>query len=415
MTVDRRFATSVAVLREIRDPALLFGAPIAFALLVVLAGPASGWPIGFDFRGTLWDPARALLDGTSIYPAPSREAIVVGNPAVYPPFVVLLTLPLAFLSAGAAALVWAVLLVSGVVGALWMLGVRDWRCVVLAVASPVVVQGVYFGNLTILLVLLVALAWRYRDRAPVAGLAVGAAVAAKLFLLPLVVWLVVTRRFAAAAWSVGAAVGLALGAWALIGFQGLEDYPALLRVVQDVYATHSYSLGTVAVALGAPSATAPAAGALAGVAMIGVAACLAGRAEADRRVFALVVGACIVASPIVWPNYAALLIVPVAVTWPTLAPAGVFGYAFGVAEAIAPSPLAVDAGEPPPGVPEQAWLASHTEPFLWYGAGFVATVIGITALVACSHRGNVPREATSRDTATRPMSRGVPGLRGRRA
>ena len=69
--------------------------------------------------------------------------------------------------------------------------------------SPVVVHGLYFGNLTILLVLLVALAWRYRDEARLAGLALGVAVAAKLFVWPLVVWLLLTRRFRAAAWAVG--------------------------------------------------------------------------------------------------------------------------------------------------------------------------------------------------------------------
>ena len=61
-----------------------------------------------------------------------------------------------------------------------------------------VVHGLFYGNLTVLLVLPLALAWRYRDRARVVGLAVGVAVAAKLFVWPLVVWLLLTRRFRAA-------------------------------------------------------------------------------------------------------------------------------------------------------------------------------------------------------------------------
>ena len=92
-----------------------------------------------------------------------------------------------------------------VFAALWILGVRDWRCYVIALTSPVVVHGLYYGNLTIVMVLLVALAWRYRERARIAGLALGAAVAAKLFVWPLVVWLLLTRRFRAAAWAIGSA------------------------------------------------------------------------------------------------------------------------------------------------------------------------------------------------------------------
>ena len=74
----------------------------------------------------------------------------------------------------------------------------------------VVVHGLFYGNITILLVLLVALAWRYRDRARIAGLALGAAIAAKLFVWPLVVWLLLTRRYRAAAWASGRRVILVI-------------------------------------------------------------------------------------------------------------------------------------------------------------------------------------------------------------
>ena len=157
------------------------------------------------------------------------------------------------------------------------------------------------------------------------GLALGAAVAAKLFVWPLVVWLLLTRRFRAAAWAIGSGVVLVFGAWALIGFEGFRDYPTLLRAVQDVYAERSLSVSTVAGALGASVDVAVAIAALVGLACIGVAACSPAvrrrsprLRRARRRVRA-------VASPIVWPNYAALLFVPIAVTWPRLAPGWFFG------------------------------------------------------------------------------------------
>ena len=238
-------------LRQFRDPVLLFAVPVSFALLLAFVGYRSSWPVGFDFRGTLWEPARALLDGNAIYPEPTRDAVVVGNPAVYPPLFILVAVPLALLPVAAAAWLWLVILAVAVVAAMWVVGVRDWRCHVLAVTSPVVVHGVYFGNLTVFLLLPLALAWKYRDTARIVGVALGVAMAAKLFVAPVLVWLLLTRRFAAAAWATGSAVVLVLGAWALVGFDGLRDYPKLLRVLQDVYAVRSISVSTVASVLGA--------------------------------------------------------------------------------------------------------------------------------------------------------------------
>ena len=168
-------------LRQLRDPLLLFAVPVAFALLSIVVGYANSWPIGFDFRGTLWEPARALLDGASIYPAPTLDNVVLGNPAVYPPLFIIASVPLALLPVTVAAWLWFCVLGVGVFASLWIVGLRDWRCFVLALTSPVVVHGLFFGNLTVLLLLPVAVAWRYRDRARVAGLAVGVAVPAKLF------------------------------------------------------------------------------------------------------------------------------------------------------------------------------------------------------------------------------------------
>ena len=180
------------------------------------------------------------------------------------------------------------------------------------------------------------------------GLAVGVALAAKLFVWPLVVWLLLTRRFRAAAWAVGSAAVLVLGAWALIGFEGFRDYPKLLRVVQDVYAVRSVSLSTVAGALGARSRPPSRCPRRAGLVCLGVAAWLVRRADGDRRAFAVVVAACVLASPIAWPNYAALLFVPIAITWPRLAPAWFFGYAMWLATATAPHRVASTSAHLPP-------------------------------------------------------------------
>jgi alpha-1,2-mannosyltransferase len=378
----------IGALRQLRDPLLLLALPVTFAILAAFVGYGSSWPIGFDFRGTLWEPARALLDGLPVYPEPTRAAVVVGNPTVYPPPFILAAVPLAFLPVSVASWVWFWALAATVLAAMWILGVRDWRCLVLAVTSPVVVHGLYYGNLTVLLVLPLALAWRYRERARIAGVAVGVAVAAKLFVWPLVVWLLVTRRFRAAAWSAVSAVGLVLGAWAVIGFQGLRDYQELLEAVQDVYAVRSVSLSTLAGGLGVSTDISVALALAAGVVCVVLGASLAGRADGDRRSFAVLVVACIVASPIVWPNYAALLLVPIAVTWPRLAPAWFFGYAIWLAGAIAPKPRAVEVCCRPPDVTEQAWASSHAEPEPWFAAGMASVVVVLGVVLVLTRRGS---------------------------
>jgi hypothetical protein len=217
-------------------------------------------------------------------------------------------------------------------------------------------------------------------------LALGAAVAAKLFVWPIVVWLLLTKRYRAAAWAVVSAVTLVFGAWALIGFDGLGEYPKLLRVVQDVYAQRSLSLSTVAGALGASVSASVAVAALAGVAMLGGAAVVARRTDGDRRAFALAVGACIVASPIVWPNYAALLFVPIAIVSPRLSAVWFFGYVWWLLGAISPKPSVSDVCCRPADVPEQAWAWSHTEPVLWFALGTMVVVAVVTASTARKRR-----------------------------
>src|SRR6187401_357879 len=117
----------IGALRQLRDPLLLLVFPLTFAFLSVVFGYLNSWPIGFDFRGTLWEPARAVLDGAAIYPEPTRDNIVLGNPAVYPPLFILASIPLALVPVTAASWLWFCILGLCVFAALWVVGVRDWR------------------------------------------------------------------------------------------------------------------------------------------------------------------------------------------------------------------------------------------------------------------------------------------------
>jgi hypothetical protein len=372
------------VFRNIWRPAVWILVAGFTAFLILAWNAVVVGVFGFDFEGTIWEPARAVLHGHSPYPPPTRAAVELGNPAVYPPFVAVLTAPIGLLSLSAAKVVWTLSLLAGFFLALRIAGARDWRCYVAAAAALPVLEGVFWGNLTLLLLLPLAVAWRYRDHAPTAGLAVGAAVAAKLFLWPLLVWLLLTKRYRAAVWAAASSVVLVVGAWAVVGFKGLMDYPALLRVLEDVYAIRSFSLATLAFAAGLPQTVAVALGAAAGMALLGFAAWLVRRPDGDRRSFSVAVAACLVASPIVWPYYTALLFVPVAITWARLAPAWFFGQVLLVFAVIFPA-YSLQDPEPccrPAEVPAWVWTVSQTFPDPWQALGITGVLIAVvTALV----------------------------------
>ena len=373
-------------LRRAMEPLLLVALPVAWAVMTITTALDAGVDIGYDFRGTLWAPAWAVIHGGPIYAEPTTAAVTVGNPSVYPPLFILLATPLTLLVETAAAWLWAGLLALSVVAALLIVGLRDWRLHVVAVTSPVVVQGLIFGNLTVALMVPLALAWRYRNVAWVAGAAVAVAVAAKLVAWPLVFWLFFTRRFRAGSVSVALAIVFVVVPWALIGFEGFREYPELLREVQAVYAKVSLSIASAAAGLGASTTVAVTASVLAGAALVAVAWWVSRGRDGDRRAYAAVVGACILATPIVWPNYAALLFVPIAITWRRPAPAWFFGYAIWLA-ALLPRPSLADVPCcKPPGMPETVWIHLHADPAWEYPAATMAVVAVVVALLVVASR-----------------------------
>jgi hypothetical protein len=237
----------------------------------------------------------------SPYPALSSLPHVANEktfaPFVYPPPAAFAMVPLSALPFHLAAPLWFVFSIGIVALSLRLLGVTDWRVYGASFLSVPVLSGLALGTLNPLLLLGVVVAWRWRDRAVVAGVAVAAVIVAKLFLWPLGVWLLLTRRYRAAA--VAAAVGTVstLGTWALLGFAGLRDYPALLERMTALVGANSFSL----YALGLPQ-----------VAGLGLAVALmvALRRRSDETILVGALGAALASSPILWGHYLILLVVP---------------------------------------------------------------------------------------------------------
>jgi glycosyl transferase family 87 len=323
--------------RRARPVVLFVLLPLLVALLRVADLRDQFDSYGFDFRGTLWEPARQILDGRSPYPSANDVAsLVSGNPSVYPPLPIELATPLARLGFDAAFACWVTLLALAVVAALWLVGVRDWRCYSLTLLSPPVVEGLFFGNVTLVLVLLLACAWRWRARWTRSGLAVAAATAVKPLLAPLLVWLLLTRRFRAAAFSAAACVALLLVPWALIGFDGLREYPRLLDRLDDAYGPGTDSLPSALAWLGSADTTRRVVCLAAAAILVALAYRIRTRPDGDLCVFATMIGLSVVAAPIVWPHYLALLLVPLAIRCPRA------GWAWALPYAL-PLVLAIDA------------------------------------------------------------------------
>jgi hypothetical protein len=149
------------------------------------------------------DDVRA---GDNPYVDPDSVDEQAHAPYAYPPLLAIVLIPATALpddvsgSSPVGVLV-SLLLIACVVGTLALLGVRDWRCYPIALLYPPTLENVEYGAIGPALALLVALAWRYRDRAGPAAASLGAVVALKVFLWPLVV----AGRDAALEAAVGAA------------------------------------------------------------------------------------------------------------------------------------------------------------------------------------------------------------------
>lgn len=283
----------------------------------------AGWWVPAD-SGIFIEAGGNVLAGQSPYLDVSAlgDAYDVNLGYVYPPLLAIAVSPLSLLSGPAAAMVWSVVLVACVVGALWLLGVSDWRCYLVALFWPFNRVALDWGRIDPLLVLLVAAAWRFRDKPWSTAASTGAAVATKLFLWPVVFWLLTTGRRRAAALSVVMILGLILLPWAAIGFADLLQYPALLRKVsRQEYGT--FSVTALAHALGSGGVLTKAIVVAIGASLLAFAVRCARnpdwtRREQDRRSLTLILAASLVLSPVVWSDYFLLLLVPVALARPRL-------------------------------------------------------------------------------------------------
>jgi hypothetical protein len=265
-----------------------------------LAHPApTGWYHALDFH-TPWAAARSFAAHRNPYVEPN--ALVPHGPKqsfVYPAPTAALLVPLGFLPYEVAVPIFIGLLTAAVAGALWLFGVRDWRCYGAAFASPAVFTAVSVGTLTPLLLLGVAVSWRWRNRPLVAGMATGLTVILKVFLWPVLLWLWFSGRRRAAVIAVVTDVMASVSAWAWISFGGFNSYPHLLQRLGTLEGPRSYAPFWAAGISGS--------GYLIIAVIAGVIVAIATIRSSENSALAVAIVVALLVSPVLWLHYLALL------------------------------------------------------------------------------------------------------------
>jgi hypothetical protein len=277
---------------------------------VITKGWSRGW-LG-DFR-IFRTAGHALVHGHSPYVQPTVHLLGGDDRFVYPAPIALVFTPFNLLGPTASSLVYLVLSVAAVAVAVRLLDVTDWRCTGAALLGAGTYGSFAVGSVGPFLLLALAAGWRYRDRT-FAGILFALAAAAKIFLWPVLVWLVVTRRLRGAA-AAAATLAAIVGLWALLDLHGLREYPTTLRVLDQVERWKSFSPESLVISAGGSTAVAHIVAVA--VAAAGIAMLLIVRGS-DRSALIVAIATAILATPLLWMHYMVLLVVPVALARPRM-------------------------------------------------------------------------------------------------
>jgi hypothetical protein len=267
-----------------------------------------------DYHVAVYTASQDVLHHVNPY-GPPNSPLLGGSAENYPPTIFVGLLPINLPSWEVSEVIWLSALAAMLVLTLALLGVRDPRMYALWLFSAPAVAGMLWGNVTLALIFATALFWRWRDRPRGAGLVLGTAIAVKLLLAPLLLWLVFTRRYRAAAIAVSSAVAMLLVAWAAISFHGILDYPQLISTASRLQVGNGLLLSGLVSQLGAGATLAE----LVGAAVAAAIALVAWRLRREERVsFALIVVALQFTTPIYHVFNLGFLVISIALLFPRI-------------------------------------------------------------------------------------------------
>lgn len=309
----------------------------------------------------------AIVHGLSVYPPLGSPAVYSGFSFVYPfaaawPFV-----PLAGLAPHAATTVFFIVsLAAMAVSCLVLSGADPWRTT-LVLASASAITGLQLGALSPLLFAGVALMWSLREHPRAVGLLAAPLVCSKLFLAPVLVWLLLARRYRAFFYASALTIAL-LAAGFLLGAISPRGYLQLLSQLTAHEANNSLSLIAALVGAGVSTGAAKAL-ALAVAAAVVCAAYLGWRSSRDERLlYCAGVIAALLSTPILWSHYLVIAAAPMLV----LRASRRWFVVVAVASWVIHPPHGVQINPPPGTGPLGPWLA----------IAFSIAVVGYCAVAA---------------------------------
>lgn len=254
--------------------------------------------------------SRVLHGHTPYLPLTSAH-IYGGSAFVYPAVMAWLFSPFSLLPFQIADAIFFALSIGLIVGSLYLLGVRHPVAYLAVLAAGPTIRSLQVGAINALLLALLALAWRFRERWPLVGLAIAGALVSKLFLAPMVLWLVVTRRFRAAVVA-GVVSGLVVLAGCWSTHIGVTGFRHLLSTLGRHESVGGYSIIGQLVRDGLPYPAAQATGVTLALVIVAYGwrsrALVSGSVARDAHRFVCCLVAALVASPIVWSHYLLLLV-----------------------------------------------------------------------------------------------------------
>lgn len=284
---------------------------LVLALIIVL--DATGW--GYDFEAYFLS-ARRLARGDAIYQGFMLEGAF--SPGMYsyymyaPPLAVGV-LPFTAVSLQVATIVWFVLRVALLAIACAVMPVRSTvKLLVFAVAAfsqPVLVD-LSLGNVSLLVVVALAFAWRGLDR-PMGSIAAALAMSVRPTLGVLLIWWAARRHWKAVLWTLLAGLAMVLLTLPFTGIDAYVDYLTVLRNIDQVTGVpNNLDLASTMLRLNLDPLIATAA--LYGGYALALGAMIVSLRHDRDLSFMVTISATMLLAPLLWDHYLASLLLPAA-------------------------------------------------------------------------------------------------------
>lgn len=304
---------SVLTRRRLLAAGLAFGGILFLTFAFLALTGSRGW--GFDVEAYVW-AAQRIARGESPY----WEYTLQGpfNPGpwgiyLYAPPLAVAFVPFTAFSQGTVVALWYVLRVALLAAGCWAMPVRPTvRLLIFAVAAfsqPVIVDLV-LGNVSVVVMVLLACTWRGLDR-PLGGIAAALAMSVRPTLGVLLPWWAVRRQGRPIVAAIVAGLSLIALTLPVVGLAGYLDYLTVLRNVSQVTGvSHNLDLGSTLLRLNLVPEIATAA-LFAGYGLATVAALRSLRHDRDLS-FIVTVGSTMLLAPLLWDHYLVSLLLPAA-------------------------------------------------------------------------------------------------------